>query len=183
MRPDDLPTAAELGARKPHGMRLKYMGGCRCLLCRAANSSYETSRALARKNGDWNGLVPANAARRRLRKLSRQGVGRRAVAEACGVGLTTLVEIKSGRKQLIRARTERKILNVDRWAVAGAGHVPAERTWKIIAWLIDEGFSKAEIARRLGFKRPALQFNRRKVLARTAMKVERFYNRIMLEKA
>lgn len=70
MRPHDLPSAAALAKDKPHGTRLRYMAGCKCMLCRAANSRYETERAAARKNGDWNGLVSAIHARRHILKLS-----------------------------------------------------------------------------------------------------------------
>jgi len=40
-----------------------------------ANSRYETERAVARKNGDWNGIVDARAARRHISKLSKAGIG------------------------------------------------------------------------------------------------------------
>ena len=46
MNLDSLRSAAVLSIDKPHGTRLKYMGGCKCMLCRAANSRYETERKL-----------------------------------------------------------------------------------------------------------------------------------------
>ena len=60
-RPSTLRSAVELAAGKPHGTRIRYVGGCRCLPCRAANSRYESERQAARKLGDWNGLVDAAA--------------------------------------------------------------------------------------------------------------------------
>lgn len=59
-----LKPAAELAKVRPHGTRLKYVGGCRCDACRSANSAYERDRQLARKHGDWNGLASARRARR-----------------------------------------------------------------------------------------------------------------------
>lgn len=53
--PSGLAHIVVLAASKPHGVRLRYMAGCRCLKCRMANSNYETMRARARKAGDWNG--------------------------------------------------------------------------------------------------------------------------------
>jgi len=54
-------------------------------------------------------------------------------------------------------------------------------THKRIAWLLGEGFSKAEIARRLGYKKPALQIARRgRVLTRTAARVARLVRSLEL---
>ena len=90
MNLDSLRSAADLSATKPHGTRLKYMGGCKCMLCRAANSRFETERAVARKNGDWNGIVDARAARRHILKLSKAGVGYKSVADAASVPTPSL---------------------------------------------------------------------------------------------
>jgi len=175
-----LRSSAELAETSPHGDRLKYMAGCRCLQCRAANSNYETSRAAARKAGDWNGLVSAKRARAHILKLSRAGVGRRSLAEAADVGETVIVEVRSGKKRQIRKRTETRILAVTAEAVAGGALVPASRTWLLINRLIKyEGFTRAEIARRLGYRRPALQLGREFVTAKTAVAVERLYRRLM----
>jgi len=46
-----------------HGTRARYMTGCRCLRCRAANSNYNTSRRAAIENGDFRGLVSVERAR------------------------------------------------------------------------------------------------------------------------
>ncbi len=179
MRPDDLPSAGELAEGKPHGTRIRYMGGCRCVPCRAANSRYECERQAARRAGDWNGLVPAGRALRHIRSLSRAGVGRRSVAAACDVAETVICEIRAGRKTRIRARTERRILSVTRAAVGGGAVIDARHTWVRIRRLLREGFTKAELARRLGYGSPALQINPSKVTARNAVRVRRFYNLIM----
>lgn len=166
----------------PCGTRAKYMGArCRCMLCRAANSRYETARAAARKRGEGNGLVSAAVARAHLFALSRQGVGRRAVGAACDVGDTTLQQIRSGKKTQIRKDTERRILAVDAAAVSAGAVVSAKPTQKLINELLDEGFSKAELARRLGYTSPALQLNRRRVTVANAARVERFYRTVMAE--
>lgn len=127
----------------------------------------------------WNGLADASRARTHVHRLSRHGVGYKSVAAAASVSIGVMAKIRSGEQRRIRADTERRILAVDRDAVAGGGTVPAGRTWRRIAILLDEGFPKAEIARRLGYKTPALQFKRRRVLARTAARVERFYRRMV----
>lgn len=174
-----LRPASDLAEGRPHGDRLKYLAGCKCMLCRAANSRYETSRAAARKAGDWNGIVSAKRARSHILKLSRAGVGRYTLSEAADVGATIIQDIRSGRKKRIRKRTEARILSVTAAAVAGGALVPAGPTWRRINILIENGFTRAEIARRLGYRRPALQLNKDFVTAKNAAAVERLYNRVM----
>lgn len=118
MRPDDLTSLEVLADRHPHGTRVRYMTGCKCMLCRAANSRYETERALARKNGDWNGLVFADRARAHIKMLSRRGIGRDLVADVSGISRSMIADIKACRKLRIRARTEKRILAVSEEARA-----------------------------------------------------------------
>ena len=170
----------KIAATKPHGARVRYILGCRCLPCRAANSRYESERLAARKNGDWNGVVSSDAARTHLRKLRRRGVGLRAVADVTGISRTILQGIASGARAQCRKRTETAILAVDGGARSGGSIVPAGKTWRIIRHLLAEGYTKSELARRLGSKAktPALQIRTDFVLASTAAKVERLYNRL-----
>ncbi len=178
MRPSSLPTIATF-AEKAHGTRIRYMSGCRCVPCRAANSQYEVGRAAARKVGDWNGLVSAAKARKHLQALSRAGVGRRLVSDSSGVPQSILSAIKSGDQQHIRARTERAILQVDRNARTDGTLVPAGPTWKRLLDLFDEGFSEAEICRRLGYRSKKIQFKNALVTAKTEQIVEKLYSLIM----
>jgi hypothetical protein len=168
-----------LAEAKPHGTCVKYMGGCRCLPCRAANARYEWRRHAARRSGDWNGLIPAGRARQHLLALSRAGVGRRTVADIAGVPQCVVHQIRTGRRRRIRARTARRILLVSRTAMNDARLVPAGRAWRMIERLVEEGFSRGEIAQRLGHRSRALQLNRTRITARSLMRVERFYRRTM----
>ena len=170
----------KIAATRPHGVRVRYCLGCRCLPCRAANSRYESGRLAARKNGDWNGVVSSLAARNHLRKLRRRGVGLRAVADVTGVSRTILQGIASGARAQCRKRTETAILAVDSGARSGGSIVPAGRTWRILSLLLAEGYTKSDLARRLGSKAktPALQIRTDFVLASTAAKVERLYRRL-----
>jgi hypothetical protein len=173
-----LRPAAELAKDRPCGDRLRYVAGCRCDDCRAANAAYERERIKARAAGDWNGLVPAEKARAHIRKLSRQGVGRRAIGAASDVGDTTLSKIRSGRKLQIRARTERAILAVTRAMASDHSLVSAARTWQRIDLLIDEGYTEAFLAKELGYTNPYLQLGRDQVTVRNAYEVERLYQRL-----
>lgn len=121
----------------------------------------------------------AAPARRHLRKLSRRGVGYNSVGDASDVGRTTLAKILSGKKRRIRKRTLDRILEVTSEAVADHALVPAARTQAMLRELEREYFSKAEVARQLGYKRPALQIGKRRVRARTEQRVARFYRKVM----
>lgn len=140
-----------------------------------ANANYETARAKARKAGDWNGVVPADEARRHILALGRAGLGRRAVSRASGVGRTCIQKIRSGHKTHIRARTARLILAVTPDMRLGAALVSAARLWRRIGLLLEEGFSKADLAQRLGYATRAIQFRRNVVTVRSDRRVAQLY--------
>ncbi len=165
-------------AARPHGTRLRYMAKCRCMQCRAANSRYETERAAARRQGDWNGYVNAATAREWLRRLSGRGIGRDAVSAAADVSVTVINDVRSGKKLKIRARTERKILAVDEQCRSDHSLVSAATAWRQIDELLAGGFTKRWIARQLGRKSPALQLNKKTITAKNAADVARLYQRI-----
>ena len=178
MMPEGLRTAAELAADKPHGTRIKYMGGCRCIPCRAANSRYSVECDRRKRRGEGNPLVPADGARAHLRKLSKAGVGYKTVADAAGVAASVVAKITAGQRTRIRKRTADRILAVTPGCAADGALVPAGPTWKRIRWLLDEGFTMSWLARRLGSraKVPALQIGKKRVKASTALRVEKLVN-------
>ena len=124
----------------------------------------------------WNGLVPAEKARQHLMALSSQNIGRRAVAAACDVSETVLVDIRSGAKTQIRKETETRILGVDEKSMADHALVPAKETWRLIKILLRQyHYTRGEIALELGYKTPALQIKKKFVLAATAQHVRLMY--------
>lgn len=175
-----LRPVRELGARRPHGDRLRYLSGCKCFHCRRANGDYERKRQLARRSGDWNGIVSAARARAHLQKLSRLGVGRRAVSDVTDISDSVLHEIRKGRRRNIRARTERKILAVGVDHKADGATVSARATWRKLRALLAEGFTAAELARRMGYRHRALQFNRSRVTVRNEQRVRALYSRFTI---
>jgi len=178
---DSLKSAKELAKDKPHGTRMKYLGGCRCLPCRGAYSRYEAERVQEiRRTGRRTGVVSAQRAREHLLELSKKGVGRRSVHFASGVADTILHEIKLGRRERIFGSTEYKILQVDETAKGAGGIRPAGPTWKLINELLEEGYTKAYLAKRLGHKSPAVQIRKDRVTVRTAVAIERLHHTIML---
>jgi hypothetical protein len=156
---------------KPHGDKLRYRAGCRCLLCRAANATYESDRYRARKNGDWNGLVDAGPARRHIRKMARRGVGEKSF-ERHGVVPSLRRLIMLGKRKRIRARTEKAVLAVDSTMCSDGCLVDAGPTLRIIDGLLDRGYDAAQLAEWLGRKN--LRLGRRgKVVWRNAERVKK----------
>ena len=176
---NSLRSAAELAADKPHGVRMRYMAGCRCEACRRANTAYETQRAKARKAGDWNGIVPADEARAHMLKLRRQGVGRRTVQACTDIADTVLQEIASGKKARIRARTARLILQVTKAQAADHALIPAGRSRRLIAQLLEEDYTEQYLAKRLGYANDYLQFTSNRITVRNAARIERLHRELM----
>jgi hypothetical protein len=170
-----LKPASVLAERKPHGTRVKYMGGCHCVPCRAANSRYECRRAELRRLGLWNGLVPAEASRKALLRFSLRGIGRNTVAKNAGVSRSVIWKIRTGKARQVRAMTEKRILELGPSLPPRSKLVAALPTWRKIAWLLEQGFTRGELALRLGRRTRNLQLNRDVVTQKTADAVEKLY--------
>ncbi|MBV9611697.1 MAG: hypothetical protein JO091_04460 [Acidobacteriaceae bacterium] len=125
-------------------------------------------------------MIPARRVRDHLFALSAQGIGYKTVGDAAKVGKTILQEVRSGRRKHVREETERRVLAVKAEDVTHDRIlVDAVPTRKLIDELIAEGYAKAQLARWLGSKTPALQIaHRDKVRARTALDVKRLYIRL-----
>jgi hypothetical protein len=183
-RPANLPPAIVLAAKHSHGTRIRYHAGCRCVPCRAANSTYVRARYAARDRGEGDSLVDASTAREHLQFLSDNGIGRLSVHAASDVSARIIREITTGRKKQIRRSTEKRILGVSGEAVADSARVDSETAHQQIKELLGEGFSKAELAKRLGYKSKRLRIvEGNQMTARSAMRVAKFYRQIMAETA
>jgi hypothetical protein len=111
--------------------------------------------------------------------LSRQGVGRRAVAAASDVGKSTLQEIRNGHKTQIRAATERRILAVDASCISDHALVSAQRAQAQLARLKREGYPARRLVRFLGGQSDGLKFGVRFMTARNVRRVERLYRELL----
>lgn len=157
-------------------------GGAKCVQGGAWLRGAAVCRACIARATVWNGLVDAKRARAHLRRLSRQGVGYKTVADAAVVSPTIVAKILNGKKHSVRADTERRILDVTVDARADKALVDAGPTWKLIDRMLapEVGFSKAELAHRLGYARAALQLRRDRITLRNAERVRKFYEAVML---
>jgi len=115
-----------------------------------------------------------------LKKLALVGVGKIAVRDACDVSSSMLHEIRLGRYPRIRVATERRILAVDREAIADHAIVDGRRTRRAIAQMLGLGLTKTEIAQRLGYERHALQIKPR-VIAKNEARVLRLLAEVRRE--
>lgn len=168
--------SVEAFASRPHGSRVRYVAGCRCVPCRAANSRYQSSRLLAIARGDGNRIVDAAPALARIRELSRRGMGYRQVAAAAGVPTSTVSAIRGGRKRRIREATARRILAVPCRRAPGA-LIPAGPSWKLLDKLVADGYPRIRLAFWLGQTRSnGLQLSRRFVCMRTARMIRALYD-------
>lgn len=144
------------GETPGHGLRKTYQAGCRCLPCAAANAIYESARARDAAHGHPRGAtVDAGKARAHLQALRQQGVGKRrceALTIEAGHKLSWvyLYSVRSGRRRRIRASSEAVILAIPTSPAKRLTN--SYRTRHLLACLIGEGFTMAELAKRLGFR-------------------------------
>lgn len=123
--------------------------------------------------------MDAARAREHLKTLRAAGVGRRTVADITGIAQSTLADVAAGRRQHLRALAEQAILDVTAEAgVNGATLVDAsELLARLDAVRRDEGWSRLELGRQLGYARQP-QFNTAQMTARNVARVQRFLRRL-----
>lgn len=172
-------------AERAHGTHAKYaLDRCRCDRCREAQRFYNRNRVrqMSRPDGVWRPYVDASRAREHVCWLASCGIGLKSVAKISGVAHGTLSKLVYGDparrmapSRRIRPATETRILATLPAAATGAQRVPAAPTWRLLEELIGRGWSRSELARRLGSETPALQISHRFVKASTARRVEQLH--------
>jgi hypothetical protein len=170
---------------RPHGSHAKYaVDHCRCDPCRQAQREYNRRRirAIARPDETWCPYIDAEPTREHIRWLATCGIGLKSLAKLAGVPHGTLSKLMYGDRarhmvpsKRVRPATARRIMAVMPYHAVGAQRVPAGPTWRLLNELIALGWSRAELARRLGHQAPGLQIRRARVLASTARQVEQLH--------
>jgi hypothetical protein len=166
---------------RPHGTVARLQQGCRCTKCRAAKAERVLRRKAAILAGthQFNGIVDVAPARKHLRKLSKAGIGLNTVSEVTGLSKWKLADIRAQRVLRVRAETVRRIQSVPLDAHADGARVLADKTRQRLELLADEGFTQTEIAKRMGREGRFSLRKQKYVFARTEMKVEKLFNRVM----
>jgi len=153
-----------------HGTRRAYRSGCRCLRCRDANAQATRNHRAAPL-----GTVDASPARLHLAQLQAAGLGYRQIARLAGCASVTVRRVLAGCPQL-RPATAARLLSV-RPILAHGATVPGTKTHRQIDSLHREGFTRREIAFRLGSLSQQLQLHLR-VRVRSALKVAQLYHHL-----
>jgi len=167
------------------GTRTNYVIGCRCEPCTVANRVYARNRERHVRRVAHGieepvvRFVDATETRDHLLWLRSFGVGLRTVVKLTGLGRTALGQIRSGETKQVHLDTETKILALWRDTRNDAMIVDAGQTWKRITWLQQQGWSKARIARELGYQSNALQIHADRITHRTEQRVEDLVRRVL----
>lgn len=131
---------------------------------------YEHSRRGAGEGAQTVGSEPAAV---RIAQLRAQGIGYRRLARLTGLSGQTIVDIAKGRREIIEAETERRILEA-KPALAHGQRITGWREHRYLAALRKEGFSSADLAARLGYATRQLQIGRR-MTVRNALRIRRLW--------
>ncbi|MEU2603222.1 helix-turn-helix domain-containing protein [Streptomyces albus] len=166
----------------PHGTRARYLRGCHCDACRAANYRYLTRYRLDRERGTRR-RVDAEAPRRHAQTLYDAGWTTNQIAEAAGCAPTAISRILRGAHATIRADIAARIFAArPSLRTVHVGFVPAIGTIRRIQALMVLGHPLASIAEHAGMHPSplghVLNGHRRTVTTTTATKVARAYNKL-----
>src|SRR5262249_9147502 len=151
-----------------HGTRRGYRQGCRCLPCAHAEAVYRRHPRVA--------PVEGTPAPRRLQPRAARGLGPPPAARLAGVPRAP-VQSLSTRRRVRAATTVAAVLAIPAQPAPGA-LVSACRVRQLLAWFRLEGFSNAEVARRLGLRSPQLQFVSPRCTYRSAARVRALYRKV-----
>jgi transcriptional regulator with XRE-family HTH domain len=151
-----------------HGTRKAYRSGCGCVVCRAANAA-DKARRMSQCN-----TVYATEAKAHLKTLEKSGIGYRQAAALAGLTPRAILNIRSGETTTIRRETETRILKIPPRPALGA-RVRLGRASRQLSALRAEGFTLADLGRRLGLASAFALHRSGYIRVRTALRVQALY--------
>lgn len=161
-----------------HGERSTYVSGCRCFQCRRANAAYIAERrGRSSVSAEWS---DTGGARAHIATLRAAGLGVPRIAKLAGLSVALVNRIAAGVQFRTRTENVEAILGVKASLAKGA-RVNGYRTRHLIRALRAEGFTKAELARRLGLRGRELGLDHRLITVRNALKVRRLFEIVTAE--
>lgn len=170
---------------RAHGTRSGYVGGCKCELCRKANSEYARSRA---RYGWKSELVDSAPAKEQALMLQRHGMGRREIAKRSGVAESIVGRLlgqdTSKPADRVRPETLTALLSVQPGTLADHALVPALGSQRRLQALIAMGWTQTHLAERIGWTVANLcsvtNGKRDKVIQRTASDIGTLYEELSM---
>lgn len=184
-RPVDLAPVDQLGAKRPHGHKMRYMAGCRCAKCRRGNAEYKRKMNEDRKKFGPNDLVPADAVRAHVCWLRSFGMGPKTIGKVAGVAKTSLREILYDGRSHMRRRSANRVLAVQPTLdnLPRTAKVQASDTLHKIKQLVNWGVPQLVIARDAlrnsnPLQIPALKGRTETVCVKTAIAIRDYFHRV-----
>lgn len=154
--------------------RGRYVQGCRCDACRAANRAYERKTRLF---GFESGFVDAEPVRAHIERLLAHGYTKREICRISGVNRTTMraITVKHNRTgkpvEKVNAEAARKIMAIDgRRRLRAAQLVDVRYIRQGLERCLQEGMSVAAVSRVTGIDRQTLDRIRHRRAARCTAK-------------
>lgn len=163
---------------RPHGSRAKYVvEKCRCEACRTANAEAQRLRTRLKAYGRYNCFVDAEASRKQINFLMLSGMRIKGdISRLTGISWTTLWKIRTKQRTKVTPETERRLMELDPLVTERCGnYVPADEVWETVYRIMECGYSRAFIARKLGYRARALQIGKEKVRRETAERISELY--------
>jgi len=137
-----------------HGTRARYIAGCKCAPCKAANTRY-AKLAKYRSDQGISTLLDAAPVKRHLRRLRAAGVGKRTIAARAGVSQTVvdrLLGLNSDRPaKRVRPDIAAKILAVTVNDRADGSLIDGTGTRRRLQALVALGYTQTDLAQRIGW--------------------------------
>lgn len=149
-------------ARHRHGTRAAYVADrCRCGDCREANRVDAAARRRAIAYGRWQPYVDAAPVRQHIEQLRAAGLGINRIVALSGVGSGTVRQLVYGDRHghpplRVRAATAQALLAVPVDRPAGGSLVPAAGARRLVTDLEAAGYTRQDLATRLGRSRASL---------------------------
>ena len=143
-------------AQHRHGTRAAYVADrCRCDDCRQANCADAAARRRAIAYGRWQPYVDAAPVRQHIEQLRAAGLGINRIVALSGVGSGTVRQLVYGDRagqptRRVRAATARAVLAVPLGRPAGGALVPAAGARRLVTDLEAAGYTRQDLAARLG---------------------------------
>lgn len=150
-----------------HGTNAKYVfEKCRCEECKRANAFRVKRLKLEKLKGGPNTRVDAEPVRKHVKRLQKQGMGWKRIAEEAGISKSIVMSLLYGRgeratgpSKVIAKKNADALLAVRLKLTDRQKMVPVKEAWLMISDIMALGYSEYWIAQQLGLTGNSLQLH------------------------